>query len=122
MVDQPRDINWSSVFDKDFPERIASVKEPQREYLARTISYSERERNNRSLGARGEAFTFKFEKFRLTQAGSEELAKEVKWVSLNGGDGLGYDIRSFSLHQDDELFIEAMKLLAESISRSFYLK
>lgn len=85
------------------------MKEPQREYLACRISYSERQRNNRSLGERGETSTFEFEKFRLTQAGREDLAKEVKLVSRDDGDGLDYDIRSFSLHQDDELSIEVKK-------------
>jgi hypothetical protein len=103
---QPKVIDWGSVLDTEIPERIPSVQEPQRQYLARKVNYSERERNNRSLGERGEAFALEFERYRLTQAGRSDLAKEVKWVSKKEGDGLGYDIRSFSVEREDELFIE----------------
>lgn len=99
-------VDWESVLDTEIPERIASVREPQREYLARKVNYAERERNNRSLGERGEAFVLEFERYRLAQAGREDLAREVKWASRTEGDGLGYDIRSFSVEREDELFIE----------------
>lgn len=103
---QPKVIDWGSVLDTEIPERIASVQEPRREYLARKVNYSERERNNRSLGLRGEEFALEYERYRLTQAGRADLADEVKWVSRDEGDGMGYDIRSFSVEREDELFIE----------------
>jgi hypothetical protein len=103
---QPQVFDWGSVLDTEIPERITNVQEPRREYLARKVNYSERERNNRSLGLRGEEFALEFERYRLTQAGRADLAKEVKWVSRDEGDGLGYDIRSFSVEREDELFIE----------------
>ncbi|MBK8614733.1 MAG: hypothetical protein IPN85_15005 [Flavobacteriales bacterium] len=34
---------------------------------------------------------------RLAAAGRADLAKEVEWVAKTQGDGLGYDIRSFSI-------------------------
>lgn len=99
-------INWNAVLDTELPERITRVQETRREYLARKVNYTERERNNRSLGERGEAFALEYERHRLTQAGRPDLAKEVKWASQKDGDGLGYDIRSFTLEREDELFIE----------------
>jgi len=34
-------------------------------------------------------------RFSLRQAGREDLAREVRWVSEQDGDGAGYDIASF---------------------------
>ena len=102
----PHQPDWASVFDSELPERISGIKEPQRQYLARKINFTERERNNRQLGERGEAFVIEFERYRLQQAGRPDLAKEVEWSSNDQGDGLGYDVRSFNPAQDEELFIE----------------
>jgi len=99
-------IDWGKVHDPELPERIASIEEPQRQYLARKINYTERERNNRQLGERGEAFVIEFERYRLQQANRDDLAKEVEWSSSEKGDGLGYDVRSFDPLRDEELFIE----------------
>lgn len=103
---QPGQIDWGNVLDTELPERITKVREPRREYLARKVNYAERERNNRSLGEQGEAFALEFERYRLSLAGRDDLAREVTWTSKEEGDGLGYDIRSFSLEREDELFIE----------------
>lgn len=70
----------------------------QRDYLAR-------EANNRSLGAAGEVFALRFERWRLRQLGAGELAERVEHVSATEGDGLGYDIRSFE-HDGCERYIE----------------
>jgi len=103
---QPHILNWANVLDPDLPERISSVKEIQRDYLARKPNYTERERNNRSLGERGEQFVLDFERFRLEQAGRPDLAQDVKWVSKEKGDGAGFDIQSFTVESEEELFIE----------------
>lgn len=103
---QPRITNWANVLDLELPERIGSIKETQRDYIARKTNYAERERNNRSLGERGEQFVLNFERFRLEQAGRSDLAREVRWVSKEDGDGTGFDIQSFTLEQEQELYIE----------------
>ena len=102
----PAQVDSATVFDPDLPERISSIQEPKRRYLARKINYTERECNNRKLGERGEAFVIEYERYRLVQAGREDLAREVEWSSNKQGDGLGYDIRSFNPDRDEELFIE----------------
>ena len=99
-------IDWGNVHDADIPERIAPIQVPQRQYLARKTNYTERERNNRQLGERGEAFVIEFERYRLQRANREDLAREVEWSSSEKGDGLGYDVRSFDPIRDEELFIE----------------
>jgi hypothetical protein len=98
--------DWGAVYDKDVPERLASIEEPKRQYLARKTNFSQRERNNRQLGEQGEAFVIKYERYRLESAGRDDLAREVEWSSKDRGDGLGYDVRSFNPERDEELYIE----------------
>jgi hypothetical protein len=69
------------------------------------VNYLEREANNSSLGRAGEEFVLSFERERLTRLGLEKLAERVEHVSVNEGDGTGYDIRSFESHGLDR-FIE----------------
>lgn len=56
---------------------------------------AERDQRNRRLGRAGEEFVLEFERGRLRRAGREDLARDVRWVSRDDGDGYGYDIRSF---------------------------
>lgn len=60
---------------------------------------------NRSLGLGGELLVLRFERDRLRSAGLDRLADDVEHVSLEQGDGAGFDIRSFSLDGKDR-FIE----------------
>jgi Domain of unknown function (DUF3883) len=55
----------------------------------------ERDRRNRSLGRAGESFVFELEKRRLVESDRKDLAKEVRWIADEDGDGAGYDILSF---------------------------
>lgn len=103
---EPGEIEWGSVIDLEIPEKLASVQEPQRKYLARKTNYSERESLNRKLGERGEAFVIEYERYRLGLCGRPDLAVEVEWSSSEHGDGLAYDVRSFDAERDQELFIE----------------
>jgi len=108
LVPESSDVvpDWSKVYDADIPEHIPGVKDSKPEYLARKIDYSQRESNNRKLGERGEAFVLEYERYRMSQAGRDDLIKEVEWSSNVKGDGLGYDIRSFDPATDQERYIE----------------
>ena len=99
-------IEWEYVIDLEIPEKLATIQEPQRKYLARKTNYSERESRNRKLGERGEAFVVEYERYRLNRCSRPDLASEVEWSSSEHGDGLGYDVRSFDIERDRELFIE----------------
>lgn len=59
------------------------------------FDFPERDAANRRLGESGERFILEVEKKRLLQAGRDDLAKAVQWISKEVGDGAGYDIRSF---------------------------
>jgi hypothetical protein len=51
---------------------------------------------NRALGAAGEEWVIALERAVLMSGGRNDLAGQVEWVSRTLGDGLGYDVLSFS--------------------------
>lgn len=54
-----------------------------------------RDARNRALGRAGEELVFAHERSALARAGRDDLARKVRWVSQEEGDGAGYDIASF---------------------------
>ncbi len=99
----------NSLLDDEIPERITTPQIPNRKFIARKTNFVQREANNRALGEDGEKLVLNFEKHRLTELGRSDLAEEVVWASKDEGDGLGYDVRSFSVDnrgKEDELFVE----------------
>jgi uncharacterized protein DUF3883 len=88
------------------PPSPATVREkiPERlKRLVRKFDPVERDHRNRSLGKAGEAFVFDVEKKQLAQADREDLARKVRWVAEEDGDGAGYDIQSFDPHGRERL-------------------
>jgi hypothetical protein len=49
----------------------------------------------RELGAAGEEWVVELEREQLHRSGRADLARSVRWVARDDGDGAGYDIRSF---------------------------
>jgi len=64
--------------------------------IARNYDVAARDERNRALGKAGEKRVFLRERAVLTDAGREDLARQVRWVSEEDGDGAGYDIASFA--------------------------
>ena len=64
--------------------------------VARKFDAAGRDERNRALGRAGEERALAHEKATLTWAGRSDLADRVRWVSVEEGDGAGYDIASFS--------------------------
>ena len=116
----PGAIDWDKVLDPELPEKLPEVREPQRQYLARNINFSEREQRNQKLGERGESFVIEYEKYRLTQAGRRDLARDIAWASRDEGDGLGFDIRSFDPATEQPLFLE-VKTTQSGKYQPFYI-
>lgn len=77
----------------------------ERSYRAVKVDFATREHACRNLGTSGEDLIMTYEKYRLAVAGRADLAEEVEWVAKTKGDGLGYDIRSFTVEYE-ERFIE----------------
>lgn len=67
------------------------------EAIARRFDLAERDARNRALGRAGEERVLAFERFSLAAAGRDDLARRVRWVSDEDGDGAGYDIASFEV-------------------------
>jgi Domain of unknown function (DUF3883) len=72
----------------------APMPEPLRR-LVRKFDPVERDHRNRSLGKAGEQFVVDIERRQLTEAGRADLAKKIRWIAAEDGDGAGYDVLSF---------------------------
>jgi Domain of unknown function (DUF3883) len=72
-----------------------SHRPPRLEKLVGKFDPVQRDHLNRSLGHAGEAFVLEIERKQLLKADRTDLAKEVRWISREEGDGAGYDILSF---------------------------
>ena len=65
-------------------------------HVARKFEVAARDERNRALGRAGEERVVAHEQSSLKLAGRDDLAREVRWVSQEDGDGAGYDIASFT--------------------------
>jgi Domain of unknown function (DUF3883) len=81
--------------DEPIPERLRR--------LVQKFDPVERDHRNRSLGEAGEALVVDLEKRQLTEAGRSDLARKVRWVAAEDGDGAGYDVLSFDLLGQERL-------------------
>ena len=88
-------------------------------HLVRKFDCAERDHRNRSLGKAGEAFVVELERQRLTECGRSDLARRIRWVSKEEGDGAGYDVQSFS--QDDNTRLIEVKTTNGPAQTPFYL-
>lgn len=86
---------------------------------ASKIDFIEKEIRNKHLGLLGELFILKSEIEYLKSNGKTDLANKIKHVSVENGDGLGYDILSYDL-LGNEKKIE-VKTTRSNISRPFYI-
>ncbi len=64
-------------------------------HLVQKFDPVERDHRNRALGKAGEAFVLELEQRRLADANRQDLARKVRWVAAEDGDGAGYDVLSF---------------------------
>ena len=65
-------------------------------HIARKFDVAGRDERNRALGRAGEERVLAHEHATLKAAGRDDLARKVRWVSEEDGDGAGYDIASFA--------------------------
>jgi hypothetical protein len=71
--------------------------------MVRKFDPAARDARNRFLGKQGEERVLNSERARLSQQGREDLARKVRWVAQEDGDGAGYDILSFSQTGEERL-------------------
>ncbi len=65
-------------------------------HVARKFDVAGRDERNRALGRAGEERALIHERAMLKSAGRVDLARKVRWVAQEDGDGAGYDIASFA--------------------------
>jgi hypothetical protein len=68
---------------------------PALERIVRKFDPALRDARNRQLGKQGEERILISEQAGLRAAGRSDLARKVRWVSAEDGDGAGYDIHSY---------------------------
>jgi len=110
-------------FIKDF-SKIQEQKEvmaPERFYrAARHINnWEEINRKRKVTGDEGEEIVFIMEQKFFESIGRKDLAKKVRHISVEDGDGLGYDILSF-FENEKEKYIE-VKSTKISLKSPFYI-
>lgn len=64
--------------------------------IARKYDVAGRDERNRVLGRAGEQRVLAHEQATLRALGRDDLARRIRWVSDEDGDGAGYDIASFA--------------------------
>jgi Domain of unknown function (DUF3883) len=87
--------------------------------LVRKFNPVERDFRNRELGREGEELVLHFERERLEQRDRADLAKKIRWISEEDGDGAGYDILSFD-EKGKERFLE-VKTTVGADTTPFYI-
>lgn len=86
------------LFEEQPPQVVRIPRAPRPEGLARLVRKFdpvERDFRNRELGKAGEECVLGHERAQLVAADRRDLARKVRWVSAEDGDGAGYDILSF---------------------------
>lgn len=81
------------------PPTLSNQPQPQELdqmlHVARKFDVAGRDERNRALGRAGEQRVLAHERSALKSSGRDDLARKVRWVSEEDGDGEGYDIASF---------------------------
>jgi hypothetical protein len=85
------------------PKPLPAKKPSALQSLVRKFDPAERDIRNRSLGTAGESFVVEIERKRLEQADRRDLAKKIRWIAAEDGDGAGYDILSFDTSGSESL-------------------
>lgn len=86
------------------PDRKPPAPRPAHlERLARKFDPVERDFRNRALGRAGEEFVVSLERARLEGADRPDLARKVRWVAMEDGDDVGFDVLSFDARGDERL-------------------
>ncbi|MDD5731953.1 MAG: DUF3883 domain-containing protein [Patescibacteria group bacterium] len=71
--------------------------EYQRNFEGRKVDFEELNKENASLGLKGEKAIIEYEKEILTRFGRADLAEQVRHIAEDEGAGTGYDVLSFDI-------------------------
>ena len=87
--------------------------------VRKDVDYSAIDRKNKKVGLGGEKLVFLYEKKVLTDNNRQDLASKVSHVSVDIGDGLGYDILSYEKNGEKK-YIE-VKTTSGNIGTDFFV-
>lgn len=96
-------VEQQTVFVDQPPRTLDRPTHPRLQRLVRKFDPAERDSRNHALGAAGEEFVLEVERRRLVAADRRDLARRIRWVSKEDGDGAGYDIHSFNAEGKERL-------------------
>ena len=85
------------------PEGIVRTPRAGLERLVRKFDPVQRDFRNRQLGRAGEEFVVELERKRLVAGERDDLARKIRWVAMEEGDGAGFDILSFDCEGTERL-------------------
>jgi hypothetical protein len=111
----PHELVFETTEEK-MPAKKIVMQEPELIYRSPVrLNYIELEQANRVIGSTGESIALAYEKWRLIQAGKENLADKIEWISQTQGDGLGFDILSRNTNGTDRYIeVKSTKLTKEA--------
>lgn len=102
------------------PSQINAIQsQPALKRLIRKFDPAARDASNRALGRAGEELVFVSEQRRLHDAGQKDLARQVRWVADQDGDGAGYDVLSF--HENGQERLLEVKTTVGGARTPFFL-
>ena len=126
VVSQPAETPLATAFENFLvgrpTPRPLRVGDERLEWVRRSAAkrdYLEQESRNRALGLRGEKVAMEYEAERLCRDGRRDLADRIEHVSVEQGDGLGFDILSYD-SDGRERFIE-VKTTAFTAETPFFI-
>lgn len=116
------DIENLEFQEYNLPYLGKELKREKKVSVPRKYNYEKIGKKNKIKGRIGEQAVVIFEKNKLISLGRKDLAKKVKWVSEEKGDGLGYDIVSWKVEDEkiEEIYIE-VKTTVGDIKTPFYI-
>lgn len=101
------------------PGPAETSKEDWMRRVVRRHDPARRDARNRRLGTAGERLVLRHERHRLRTASLDDLAKRVRWIAREEGDGAGFDILSFDC-EGQERWLEVKTTTGPSTT-PFYL-
>ncbi|SHI57335.1 protein of unknown function [Tangfeifania diversioriginum] len=88
-------------------------------FKGRIVNYEQIEKENKRIGDLGEKWVIQRERNKLINAGLQNKIDKIKHISVEEGDGTGFDIKSFD-EKGNEIFIE-VKTTTGNFNQAFYI-
>lgn len=88
-------------------------------FKGRIVNYEQIEKENKRIGDLGEKWVIQRERNKLINAGLQNKIDKIKHISVEEGDGTGFDIKSFD-EKGNEILIE-VKTTTGNFNQTFYI-